>query len=188
VRGRSYYFSWAITYTFWYHPVEMTSGHLAGFAYMNLLFLQSSLFFTRYHTNRWWTMFLETLFVVHGALVAWFIMNRQEVGPFSMFLFGGVAIFLITQLHGLGLSARMRWAIALPLVAIMAGFYTQFPQILIGVTRMPLILYTGTFLMAIVVWLLVMVGRAFTRVGAEAPPKTGKTNPEPGRGGRPRSE
>ena len=34
-----YYFSWAIVYTFWYHPVEITSGHLAGFAYMFLLLL-----------------------------------------------------------------------------------------------------------------------------------------------------
>ena len=43
---------------------------------------------------------------VHGALVAFFIMQRGENGPWSMFLFGGVAVFLITQLHGLGLTAR----------------------------------------------------------------------------------
>ena len=43
-RYHGYYFSWAIIYTFWYHPVEMTPGHLAGFAYMSLLLLQSSLF------------------------------------------------------------------------------------------------------------------------------------------------
>jgi hypothetical protein len=176
-RYHGYYFSWAITYTFWYHPVEITSGHLAGFAYMNLLFLQGSLFFTRYHTQRWWTMFLETLFVVHGAVVAWYIMNRQEVGPFSMFLFGGMAVFLITQMHGLGLSTRLKWAIALPLISIMVLFYSQFPQQLIGVTRMPMILYTGTFLMAAIVWVLVIIGRGLRRSGvhsvaAEAAPTT----------------
>ena len=32
-----YYFSWAIIYTFWYHPIELTPGHLLGFFYMFLL-------------------------------------------------------------------------------------------------------------------------------------------------------
>ena len=169
-RYHGYYFSWAIIYTFWYHPVEMTAGHLAGFAYMNLLLLQGSLFFTRYHTNRWWTMFLETLFVIHGALVAWFIMNRDEVGPFSMFLFGGVAVFLITQMHGLGLSTRMKWAIALPLIGIMAAFYSQFPEVLMGVTRLPMILYIGAFLMALIVWVLVLVSRLMRSARAAEPP------------------
>lgn len=159
-RYHGYYFSWAIIYTFWYHPVEMTPGHIAGFAYMNLLILQSSLFFTRYHTHRWWTMFLEALFVIHGALVAWFIMSRQQVGPFAMFLFGGVAVFLITQLHGLGLSARSKWGSALTLLAIMGGFYAVFPGTLLGIARLPLILYTGTFLMAGVVWVLLLIGKA----------------------------
>ncbi len=86
-RYHGYYFSWAIIYTFWYHPFEMTSGHIAGFAYMFLLLLQSSLFFTRYHTNRWWTMSLETLFVVHGAIVAAYIMNPGQHEFWSMFLF-----------------------------------------------------------------------------------------------------
>lgn len=158
-RYHGYYFSWAIIYTFWYHPVEMTVGHLAGFAYMMLLLLQSSLFFTRYHTNRWWTMFLETLFVVHGALVAYLIVQQGQTGPWAMFLFGGVATFLITQLHGLGLSTKGKLAIALPLIAVMVVFYSIFPEHLMGVTRLPLIMYLGTFLMAGIVWLLIRFGR-----------------------------
>lgn len=151
-RYHGYYFSWAIIYTFWYHPVEMTAGHIAGFAYMSLLLLQSSLFFTRFHVNRWWTMVLETAFVVHGALVAWYIMNREQMGPWSMFLFGGMGIFLITQLHGLGLPARARWAIALPIVALMGAFYAAFPQTLMGLPRMALILYSGAFVLALLIW------------------------------------
>ena len=46
-----FYFSWAITYTFWYHPIEITGGHLMGLFYMMMLFLQGSLFFTRFHVN-----------------------------------------------------------------------------------------------------------------------------------------
>lgn len=169
-RYHGYYFSWAIIYTFWYHPVEMTPGHIAGFAYMSLLLLQSSLFFTRFHVNRWWTMFLETQFVIHGSIVAWFIMSRNEMGPWSMFLFGGMSVFLITQLHGLGLSARARWAIALPMVAVMAAFYATFPDTLMGLPRMAMILYTGTFLMAAVVWLLILLSRLFGAGGPAGQP------------------
>jgi hypothetical protein len=165
-RYHGFYFSWAIVYTFWYHPVEITAGHLAGFAYMFLLFLQGSLFFTRFHVNRKWTMFLEVLFVVHGATVAGFILNRGETGPWSMFLFGGTAVFLITQLHGIGLSTRGKLAVALPLLAVMGAFYAMYPENLAGVTRMPGVLYTGAFLMAGTVWLL---ARGARLVGGAAP-------------------
>ena len=33
-RYHGYYFAWAIVYTFWYHPMEATSGHLIGFLYL----------------------------------------------------------------------------------------------------------------------------------------------------------
>lgn len=158
-RYHGYYFSWAIIYTFWYHPVEMTQGHLAGFAYMMLLILQSSLFFTRFHTNRWWTVCLETLFVIHGAMVAWFIMDKGEMGPWSQFLFGGLAVFLITQMHGLGLSRKAKLAIALPLLGVMSVFYLSFPHTLSNLPRVPAMMYIGTFLMFFIVLLLVGFGR-----------------------------
>ena len=152
------YFSWAIIYTFWYHPVELTNGHLAGFAYMFLLFLQGSLFFTRYHVNRWWTMSLELLFVVHGALVAYFILQKGQNGPWSMFLFGGVTLFLVTQMHGLGLSRRGKWLISIPLVSIMATWYLVNPEYQWMLPRIPMINYIGTLLVLIVVWSLLRCG------------------------------
>jgi hypothetical protein len=158
-RYHGYYFSWAIIYTFWYHPVELTSGHIAGFAYMFLLLLQSSLFFTRYHTNRWWTMFLEVVFVVHGALVAAFLMNPGDHQFWSMFLFGGMAIFLITQLHGLGLSTAGKLKLALPIIAIIVAFYISFPELRHGITRLPATMYLGTGLLFVILW-------AFMRFGA----------------------
>ncbi len=161
-RYHGYYFSWAIIYTFWYHPVELTSGHVAGFAYMFLLLLQGSLFFTRFHTNRWWTVSLEVLFVVHGTFVSWFIMNREQTGPMSMFLFGGMALFLLTQLHGLGLSTRGKWLVAAPLLATMVTFFAVFPDNLFGLPRLPFIQYLGTVLMAAVVTGLVGVARIRT--------------------------
>ena len=59
-RYHGYYFAWAIIYTFWYHPMEATGGHLIGFLYMFLPMLQGSLLFTRAHVNRrWWTLAAE---------------------------------------------------------------------------------------------------------------------------------
>ena len=170
-RYHGYYFSWAIIYVFWYHPIELTSGHLAGFAYMFLLLLQGSLFFTRFHVNRWWTMALEVLFVVHAALVAYYVMEMQkgQNGPWSMFLFGGVAIFLITQLHGLGLSTKAKWAVAAPLLAIMAVFYSIFPDTLAGLTRVPMIQYGGVLIMFIIVWAL----QRFAHLLVRQPPDAG---------------
>jgi hypothetical protein len=153
-RYHGYYFAWAIIYTFWYHPVEMTAGHLAGFAYMSTLLLQSSLFFTRYHTNRWWTMFLEISFVIHGAMVAFFIMNKGEHAFWSMFLFGGILVFLITQLHGLGLSRPKKWMLAAPFLAAFVIWYGANPGYLATLPRIPAILYIGTLISFVLVWIL----------------------------------
>jgi len=158
-RYHGYYFSWAIIYTFWYHPVELTQGHIAGFAYMSLLLLQSSLFFTRFHINRVWTVLLETLFVIHGALVAYFIMQQsQGINAAGMFLFGGMATFLICQIHGLGLSLKGKLIIGIPMVASMVTFYTFFPEGLGSFARTPLIMFGGTFIMGIIVWILLRFG------------------------------
>ena len=96
-----YFFAWATIYTFWYHPMVNTSGHLIGFLYMFLLMLQGSLFFTRIHVNRWWTVLMEVSVMIHGTLVA--VMQGNGIWP--MFLFGFAGIFVITQMHGLGLKA-----------------------------------------------------------------------------------
>ncbi|MGI9342251.1 MAG: hypothetical protein ACR2QV_05340 [Gammaproteobacteria bacterium] len=160
-RYHGYYFSWAIIYTFWYHPVEMTSGHLAGFAYMMLLLLQCSLFFTRFHTNRWWTVSLEFLFVVHGSMVAYFIMNQPGHAPWAYFLFGGISTFLIIQMHGLGLSTKAKLAIAAPLVLGMIAFYIWIgaPGEILGIPNLTFIMYAGTLAVGLVVWILMGVAK-----------------------------
>ena len=97
-----YYFAWATVYTFWYHPMVSTPGHLLGFLYMFLLLLQGSLFYTRMHVNKWWMLTQEVLVLVHGTLVA--MSNAPNF--WQMFCFGFAGLFVITQMHGLGLSIR----------------------------------------------------------------------------------
>ncbi len=140
-----YFFAWATIYTFWYHPMEPTSGHLIGFFYMFLLLLQGSLFFTRIHTNRWWTVAQEVIVLAHGALVA--VMQGNEL--WRMFAFGFGGIFVMTQMHGLGLSRRTRWVILALYIAaalVVYGLYdlTNIHQIL----WIPIIEYLGVLLLA----------------------------------------
>lgn len=140
-----YIFSWAIVYTFWYHPMEGTSGHLIGFFYMFLLMVQGSLIFTRAHLNKWWTLTLEVLVLFHGTLVA--VMMGNELWP--MFAFGFAGIFVITQMHGLGLSFITKLIILLGYVTSALLIYSQRGWIQINeIIRIPLIEYLAVFLLA----------------------------------------
>jgi hypothetical protein len=145
-RYHGYYFAWATVYTFWYHPMVNTSGHLIGFFYMFLLLLQGSLFFTRAHVNRRWTVVLEVTFAIHGGMVAYLAGQGWQ-----MFLLGGLAMFIITQMHGLGLSRRARWLIALGYGAGVAALYSgrgvdRLPEL----AGIPLTLLAGVFVLALV--------------------------------------
>jgi hypothetical protein len=102
-----YYFAWATVYTFWYHPMENTPGHLVGLFYMFLLLLQGSLFLTRIHVNKYWTIVQEVAVLFHGTLVAVY----QGNGIWPMFFFGFAGMFVITQMHGLRLRACVKWLI-----------------------------------------------------------------------------
>lgn len=146
-----YLFSWAAIYTFWYHPMLNTPGHLIGFFYMFLLLLQGSLFLTRAHVNRWWTLTLELLVAVHGTLVA--VMNSGRDGLWPMFLFGFLAVFVITQMHGVGLSRRTRWIIGLVYLAAVLGVYAWrgFGR-LDEVIRIPAIEYVLVAVLALLIW------------------------------------
>jgi hypothetical protein len=157
-----YLFSWAAIYTFWYHPMENTSGHLIGFFYMFLLLVQGSLFFTRIHINRWWTFAQEFMVLVHGTLVA--LMQAGTSGFWPMFFFGFLGIFVITQMYGLGLSRRVRWVL---LAAFIGGTLAVYAWRGWGklneVIRIPVIEYVSVFVLAGIIWLVMWIGRRFRR-------------------------
>ncbi len=114
-----YIFSWAIIYTFWYHPMENTFGHLAGFFYIFLLFAQSVLIFNRAHLNKYWTFALEATVLVHGTLVAIY----QANGIWPMFFFGFGAMIILTQMYGIGLHTWTRRLLAVAFVIATLLFY-----------------------------------------------------------------
>lgn len=148
-----YYFSWAITYTFWYHPLEITGGHLMGFFYMFMLFVQGSLFMTRYHINRWWTLTLEFFMVVHGTTVAWLALQGLDA-QWAQFLFGGLAVLLITQMYGVPLKRWHRIALAVVCIVPAVWYYTQFPEKLGGIQRTVLYRYVAVFILVGLIWMI----------------------------------
>lgn len=140
-----YFFAWATIYTFWYHPMENTSGHLIGFLYMFLLMLQGSLFFTRVHNNRYWTVFLEVLVLAHGTLVA--ILQGGNLWPMFAFGFGGV--FVITQMHGLGFSRLVRGILLAAYLTGVAFVYTGRGWARVNeIIRIPFIDYLSVLVLA----------------------------------------
>ncbi len=144
-----YIFSWGVIYTFWYHPAVSTPGHLLGFLYTTLLLVQGSLMFTRAHLNKWWTVSLELLVLIHGTVVA--ILQANDIWP--MFFFGFLALFVLTQMHGLGLQSWLRWAfvgafILSTLVVYSSRGWVQLNEII----RIPLIEYGAMFLLALLIW------------------------------------
>lgn len=119
--------------------------------YLFLLLLQSCLIFTTAHTNRLWTGALELTVAVHGTLVA--VMNSGLGGTWPMFLFGFLAVFVITQMHGFGLSARTRWALAgVYAVAALTVYSGRGIGTIAEIIRIPMAEYLLLAALTLLVW------------------------------------
>ncbi|MEH6549246.1 MAG: hypothetical protein V7711_17095 [Pseudomonadales bacterium] len=146
-----YYFSWAIIYTFWFHPIETTLGHLMGTFYILMLLLQGSLFFTRSHLRRGWTTLLEVFVLLHGVVVAYIAVQQDAAG---MFFFGFLFLFVVTQMHGLRWHKSVRWIITLLSIAAVFIVYWAQPKDAIEVLRIPLAEYGFVIFIAGVYYLV----------------------------------
>ncbi len=140
-----YFFSFAVIYTFWFHPMIPTWGHLVGFIHVVLVMTQGSLMFLRAHLNKKWMLLLEILVLPHAFQVA----LNQGGGLWPMFFFGFAAIFLITQMHGLRLKAWLRRLFYGSFLLVMLYVYliVREPWQVNEVIRIPLIEYVVLFAM-----------------------------------------
>lgn len=162
-----YVFSWAIIYTFWYHPMEATSGHLIGTFYTLLILLQGSLFFTRIHVNRWWMFAQEALVLVHGSLVAYMQSLRPDASNMvPMFFFGFAAIIVVTQMYGLRLKQWQRWMVIAVFLVLATINYSGNWAALNEVIRIPFIEYLSVFVLAGLIWIGIGIGKLFNRTPA----------------------
>jgi hypothetical protein len=94
-RWHGLFISWALVYTFWFHPMEGNWGLMSGFIYMWLLFIQLIIFGSKPHKNRSWVVVLEAFVVIHGTLISVY----KELAATPLFFFGFYAMFLITYMH-----------------------------------------------------------------------------------------
>ena len=162
-----YLFSWAIIYTFWYHPTEGTWGHLMGFFYMFMLFVQSALIFNRAHINKYWTFALEFFVLIHGVVVA--ILQGNTLWP--MFAFGFGSLVVLTQMYGLGLSTLAQRLLAAAFVVGAVLSYTVTGRLaqIHEIIRIPLLDYMVVFFLYGIYLLVSWVAGQFrqpTRVAA----------------------
>lgn len=156
-RYHGYYFSWAIVFTFWFHPIELTKGHILGLFYIFALMLQGSLFFTRFHRNRLWTFCLEVYVLFHGALVA-YLSPFQGADAAAMFITGFLTLMVVTQIHGLGLSRATIVSVIALYVTCVAGLIVAGLLNPIDLFRVPAAEYILAVVVTLVLWFLLAVG------------------------------
>jgi hypothetical protein len=161
-----YVFAWAIIYTFWYHPMENTSGHLIGFLYTFLLMVQGSLFFTRIHVNKYWMVVQEVVVLIHGTLVAIMsaVNGTQPANIWAMFFFGFLTLFVVTQMYGLDLKRPVRWAIIALYFALIVIVYNGRWGDANEILRIPVVEYGLVFVLALLYWLGVGIQQGFQRM------------------------
>lgn len=149
------YIAWAITYTFWFHPMEGNWGLLSGFIYMFLLFIQLSMFNTRLHMNRKWLVLLEAFVAVHGTLIT--VYKHNPIWP--MFMVGFLIMFVLTQMHEFAWAYRFRWPLLIVFCAGVLALYVFVRGItmIYEITFIPVALYGGALV-------LVLIGRLTERI------------------------
>jgi len=122
-----------------------------GFAYLFALLWQSVLIFQRSHLDRRWTLLLECMVIPHGVLVA----IHQGLGLWPMFAFGFSAIFVLTQMHGLGWGRGLRQAVAAGWLVALVAIYVLLERVAMWheVLRIPTLEYGVVGLIALGFWL-----------------------------------
>jgi hypothetical protein len=163
-----YIVSWALVYTFWFHPMAVDPQLLSGFIYMFFLFTQMSLAWTWVHLDKRWIVFLESYVALHGMIVA--VYNTLQHGSFDMwpmFFTGFAFMFIFTYQFALDISRKINIGIIGAYVGFLVWLYLPEPM---GYGRgleylmraeflwIPLILY----LLALVFAGLVYIGRKVT--------------------------
>ena len=150
-RYHGYAFSFAVIFTFWFHPMVPTFGHIFGFLHVIRVMLQGSLMFTRAQLDRKWNFLLELIGLPHAALIA----LGQGTGIVYMFLFGFLTIFIVTQMHGLGLKAWVNYLFGAGyLLSILFTYLVlRAPYQANEIIRIPAIEYLMVFLMYGFWWL-----------------------------------
>ncbi len=145
-------FLFALVYTLWYHPFVATLGHLFGFMYMYLLFIQISFTHTKIHYDTRWVGLLEAFVLIHGFAVAYFI---SETNLVAMFVFGFGVMITSTIIYSFSKNKAGNIAIFVLLLVIAIVYYQTVGISRINeIVRIPVIEYGGAL---VIYWLIILV-------------------------------
>lgn len=122
-RNHGYIISWAIVYTFWFHPMAYDPQLITGFFYMFLLFTQISLAYTVVHVNKGWIVFLESFVGIHAFVVATFTASQAATGIWVMFTTGFAFLFVFTYIFAFKVRREIKWGVFLGYTAALAWIY-----------------------------------------------------------------
>ena len=147
-RWHGLFISWAIVFTFWFHPMDGNWGLLSGFLYMFLLFIQIALFSRPLHTNASWIVLMEATVIMHATLIT--VYKDNPIWP--MFMIGFIVMFVFTQMHAIPFFVRYRWPVLALFVLGTAALYVfvRGASYAYEIAFIPVALYGG----AIALWLL----------------------------------
>ncbi|MGY5864554.1 MAG: hypothetical protein RTV41_08100 [Candidatus Thorarchaeota archaeon] len=122
-RNHAYIISWAIVYTFWFHPMAYDPQLLTGFFYMFLLFTQISLAYTVVHSNKGWIVFLESFVGIHAFVVATTTLSQAATGVWVMFSTGFAFLFVFTYMFAFKVRREIKWGVILGYFAALVWIY-----------------------------------------------------------------
>lgn len=127
-RSHMYIISWALVYTFWFHPMATDPQLLSGFFYMFLLFTQVSLAWTGMHLNWKWIALLESFVGIHALVVAVFntrFFSSADMWP--MFFSGFAFMFVFSYIYGFKVRPYVLWCAAGVYVLFLVWLYLPAP-------------------------------------------------------------
>ena len=127
-RTHMYIFSWALVYTFWFHPMATDPQLVSGFFYIFLLFTQVSLAWTPVHLNKGWIILLEIYVALHAVIVA--IWNTKFFGGadmWPMFFTGFIFMFVFTYIYAFKISKKIYLLVLMIYVAFLVWLYLPTP-------------------------------------------------------------
>jgi hypothetical protein len=126
--SHKYIFSWALIYTFWFHPMAGDPQLLSGFFYMFLLFTQMMLAWTSLHLDRRWIVFLESYVALHAVIVAvWNYNFFRGTQIWPMFFSGFSFMFIFTYMFAFKASKKVYGFFVALYIAFLIWLYLPIP-------------------------------------------------------------
>ncbi|MHA2423690.1 MAG: hypothetical protein ACXAEF_02820 [Candidatus Thorarchaeota archaeon] len=123
-RNHSYIISWALVYTFWFHPAVNDPQLVSGFFFMFLLFTQMILAYTPVHLDKRWIITLESWVAIHAVFVAVYnTIDHGSTDMWAMFFSGFAFMFVFTYMYALDMKKQYRWAVTVIYFAFLAWVY-----------------------------------------------------------------